>query len=172
MPVLLASAVSAEERPLELLFACHEKVRRFTTMAGQLAAHIQEGGVDAEARQAATNILRYFDLALPNHHADEEEDVFPALRGLGDVGLNDAMNTLSFEHNALDERWQSSISPWLRRIAQGDDAGAAPPELAQFILDYLAHADREEREVFSAIERLSADVVEAVAQRMRARRGA
>ena len=170
MSIQITTAHIAEERPLELLYACHDKVRRFTTLAGRLAEHLATHGADAQARDAAAQILRYFELSLPNHHADEEEDVFPALRSLNDVAISAAIAALEAEHGVLHALWEE-VSPWLRRVEQGE-ATPAPQGLAQFVADYAVHAEREEREVFSAIERLPVDVVDAIAQRMRARRGA
>lgn len=36
-------------------------------------------GVSEEARTAAISLLRYFDTSAGHHHADEEDDIFPAL---------------------------------------------------------------------------------------------
>lgn len=170
MTIQITTAATADERPLELLYACHERVRRFTTLAGRLAGHIAQHGADEQARDAATQVLRYFEQSLPNHHADEEEDVFPALRALNDVALAGAIAALEAEHGVLDALWQE-VAAWLRGVAQGE--ALPPPEcLAKFVADYEVHAAREEREVFAAIERLPTPVVDAIAQRMRARRGA
>lgn len=169
MTIRITTDAIADERPLELLYACHERVRRFTALAGRLAAHVADHGADEQAHDAATQILRYFELSLPNHHADEEEDVFPALRGLNDVALAGAIAALEAEHAVLDALWQEA-APWLRAVAQGE-ACAAPETLAQFVAAYAVHTEREEREVFSAIDRLPASTVDAIAQRMRARRG-
>lgn len=171
MPVQLVHSLPTEEHPLELLFACHDKVRHFTALAGRLALHVSHQGADAEAQQAAANILRYFDLALPKHHADEEEDVFPALRALQDMRLTQALDSLLREHERLDAYWQV-VQPWLTRIAQGEAPAASPLVLPRFVAEYQAHAEREERDVFSAIERLPQATVAAIAARMCARRGA
>ena len=168
--ITTAAPALADERPLELLYACHERVRRFTGLAGRLATHVAEHGADEQARDAATQILRYFELSLPNHHADEEEDVFPALRGLNDAVLAHAIAALEAEHAMLDLLW-NDVAPWLRRVAEGI-VDPAPASLARFIAAYPVHIEREEREVFSAIERLPVAVADVIAQRMRARRGA
>lgn len=170
MTLFSASSASDDERPLELLYACHERVRRFTATTGRLAGHVRAHGADAEAREAASNVLRYFDLALPNHHADEEEDVFPALRRLGDAQLDQAIDDLLAQHETLGAAW-GDVRPWLAGIAEGKPADAPPSVLPAFVADYPAHAEFEERAVFSALSRLPADVIDAIAQRMRARRG-
>lgn len=167
---LFSASSSDDERPLELLYACHERVRRFTTTAGRLAAHVRAHGADAEAREAASNVLRYFDLALPNHHADEEEDVFPALRRLGDPAVDQAIDDLLAQHETLGAAW-GEVRPWLTGIAEGKPAAEPPALLPAFVADYAAHAEFEERAVFSALARLPDDVIDDIAQRMRARRG-
>ncbi|MDE2600547.1 MAG: hemerythrin domain-containing protein [Rhodocyclaceae bacterium] len=171
MSLLAIRPETDDERPLELLYACHERVRRFTTTAGRLAGHVASHGADAEAQEAARNVLRYFDLALPNHHIDEEEDVFPALRGLADPALDKAIDELLAQHDTLGAAWRG-VRPWLVSIAAGETPAQAPQELPAFVSGYAAHADFEEQKVFSAIDRLPADTVNAIAQRMRERRGA
>jgi len=169
MTIQITSAMLAAERPLELLYACHEKVRRFNALAWKLAGHVETLGADEQARDAAKQILRYFEMSLPHHHADEELDVFPALRDLNDAALSAAITELEAEHVALEALWQE-VGPWLHGVAQGETV-SAPASLSQFVAHYVMHTDREEREVFSAIERLPDSLVDAIAQRMRARRG-
>ncbi len=171
MTIMFAAPDVVAERPLELLYACHDKVRHFSALIGQLAPHVAAKGVDAEASQAAANVLRYFELALPHHHADEEEDIFPALRSLHELKLNAAIDAVQAEHLLLDTLWQQ-VRPWLNRIAQGAKPEATPAVLPQFVKTYPAHAAREEKDIFSAIERLPAAEVDRIAQRMRQRRGA
>ena len=57
---------------IEMLMACHEKVRHFAKLADRIAAHITEHGADPQAREAAKSVMRYFDIAAPLHHADED----------------------------------------------------------------------------------------------------
>lgn len=170
MKIAIQTSAAFEERPLELLYACHERVRRFTGLTERLVAHTAARGADAEAREAAESVLRYFEQALPLHHADEEADVFPALRALHDAALSAAIAALEDEHVALDAQWQR-VAPWLRQLAAGA-AAPAPAGIADFSAAYARHIEAEEGEVFVAIERLPEAVVHAVAARMRARRGA
>ena len=169
MPIHFSSDFD-EERPLELLYACHDRVRHFAALIGKLAPYLAERGVDDEAQQAAANALRYFEQALPLHHADEEEDVFPALRSLRDVRLNAAIESAHDEHLALDRLWQS-VGRWLRRIATGQPPGYAPAMLLQFVRDYPAHVEREDQEIFIALARLPEEEQASIGRRMRERRG-
>lgn len=162
--------------PMALLLACHDKVRRFTELALRLQAHVTAHGPDAQAREAATSILRYFELAAPLHHADEDEDLFPALLALDEalVGadVRASIQALSDEHAALGTLWQA-LAPWLRDVAagraDGSTADAAPP-VAAFAARYQAHADAEEREVYPHAAKLPPEALARIAQAMVARR--
>lgn len=98
------------DAPLELLSACHARIERQCATLLRLAVHLAAHGIDDEARQAATSVMRYFDLSAPNHHADEEQDLFPAL--LESVAGSDAqclralIDGLSAEHRALEALWR------------------------------------------------------------------
>lgn len=161
--------------PMALLLACHDKVRRFTELALRLQAHVTAHGHDAQAREAATSILRYFELAAPLHHADEDEDLFPALLALDEalVGADVRANiqTLSDEHAALGTLWQA-LAPWLRDVAAGraDGTADAAPPVAAFAARYQAHADAEEREVYPHAAKLPPEALARIAQAMVARR--
>ena len=68
------------EQPFEMLDACHDRGRRTLELMGKLQTHLQTHGCDDSARQAARDVQRYFDIAAPLHHQDEELHIFPALR--------------------------------------------------------------------------------------------
>ena len=72
------------EQPFEMLSACHDRVRRSLALLGRLCEHVEVHGTDAQACQAAADVLRYFSLAAPAHHEDEERHVVPALYARGD----------------------------------------------------------------------------------------
>lgn len=67
------------EQPFAMLEACHERVERTLTLLSRLRSYLREQAVDDAARQAARDVLRYFDIAAPLHHEDEELHVFPLL---------------------------------------------------------------------------------------------
>jgi len=175
--------------PMALLLACHDKVRRFADLLLRLQQHAAVHGRDAQARDAAWSVLRYFEVAAPLHHADEDEDLYPALLALGDAGASARIQVLSEEHAVLTALWQQ-LAPWLRHLAaEGDqdggvDVGAASDRAAadagttasdtarDFAARYLAHAEAEEREVYPLAARLSADTLARIAQAMVARRTA
>lgn len=155
--------------PMALLRACHEKVVRFTTLAQRLQAHVRTKGVDEQAREAAQAVLRYFTLAAPLHHADEDDDLFVALRELGQPLLTARIDALQAEHDALGERW-AEVRPWLEAIAAGQAPTGIEPDVNGFATHYRAHAHAEETEVYPHATELNATTLRTLADAMVARR--
>lgn len=162
-------AIPSFDSPVDMLTACHDKIRHFAALCDRLARHTAQHGADEQASTAAAAILRYFTVAAPLHHADEEEDLFPALQALGDDTLTSAMRALVDDHGQLDVLW-AQASPWLEAVRQGT-ASMAPDALAQFASHYVQHAAREEREIFPFASRLSSQTLRDIGRRMAQRRG-
>lgn len=156
--------------PLALLLACHDKIRHFARLSLRLEDHVRRHGADQAAMTTALAILRYFDVAAPLHHADEEEDLFPALRNLGDSEVDAQIASLEIEHADLLTLWLP-VRGWMQLIAAGR-AHPAPSALPAFARLYPAHADREERRIFAAARRLPPERLQALGHAMAARRGA
>lgn len=154
--------------PMSMLLACHDKVRRFAHLALKLADHLVQHGCDAQAQAAAAQILRYFTVAAPLHHQDEDDDLFPALLALQQPALSAAIRRLSAEHDHLCRLWQP-VAHWLTRLA-GGDAAAPPDHLHDFVEGYLRHAGAEEAEIYPAAAQLDAATRDGIGQRMQARR--
>ena len=68
------------DQPLELLEACHGRIETQLAMLERLVSHVTERGSDAEARDAARFVMRFFDTTGDQHHRDEDGDLFPQLR--------------------------------------------------------------------------------------------
>lgn len=153
---LLPAIPSISDEPLEMLEACHGRVRAFTETLRKLVPHLAQHGADAEAAQAATNILRYFDLAAPKHHQDEEVDLFPMLLAAApdDVELSSAIARLRAEHLQMADLWLQ-VRELLLLVSEGRMADLARDRLAERFADfYQQHAAAEEAGVFAAAQRL------------------
>lgn len=162
-------ATSSFEDPVSILMACHERVRHFARLATRIGEHVTTSGADAEAAQAAAGVLRYFNVAAPLHYADEEVDLYPALRGLGKRVLNNAIQALEDDHAALDALW-AEVAPWLEAVVRHESL-PVPARLAEFATHHVRHADREELDIYGAIRSLPAPLLADIGERMRARRG-
>ena len=156
--------------PIELLQACHDKVRRFAGLTVRLRAHLADRGADDQAQEAAKSILRYFDLAAPLHHEDEDMDLFPALRALGHTDLNARIDELQAQHDSLGRLWQA-LRPWLMAVSAGQ-THEIPAEADDFAIAYPTHAAREESEIYPAASQLSAATVQRISEAMVRRRTA
>ncbi len=153
---LLPAIPSISDEPLEMLEACHGRVRAFTETLRKLVPHLAKNGADAEAAQAASNILRYFDLAAPKHHQDEEVDLFPLLLATApeDTALAAAINQLRAEHLQMGHLWLQ-LRELLLLVSEGRMADLARDNLAECFADfYQQHAASEEAGVFAAAQHL------------------
>jgi hemerythrin-like domain-containing protein len=135
------------DHPLEMLGACHERVRRHCALIERLAVHVVSNGIDEQARIAARNIRRFFDEAGRNHHLDEEVDVFPALLEAAPVesSMVKTIARLRAEHQLLDGLWAA-----MRLDLSLDGDVLEPPSAqraAEFSQAYEAHIRFEEEAV-------------------------
>lgn len=164
------------EAPFEMLQACHERVQRSLALMARLQQHLQDVGCDDNARQAARDVLRYFDLAAPLHHQDEELHVFPPLLLGADAALRTLVRQLMQDHRDMETAWVSARAV-LQAIA--DDTtdtraltAAETAVLDQFATLYGQHILHEEGLAYPAAQAaLSATAVQVMAQDMMARRG-
>ena len=132
--------------PLGMLSACHRRIeRQFATLA-RLQRHLPERGCDDDARAAARAILKYFDDAAPNHHADEEQSLFPRLAALRPPVAPDLVAALLAEHATLAERW-NRLRPLLSGIADGAGAVLPPADVEAITAAYASHIAREDGEL-------------------------
>ena len=114
------------EAPFDMLEACHERVQRSLQLLQKLQTHLVEKGHDASAVQAAQDVLRYFNLAAPLHHQDEELHVFPPLLALKDTALTTAVQQLISDHRSMELAWGPAAA-----VLQYIAAAVAPrPEAA------------------------------------------
>lgn len=163
------------EVPLEMLAACHGRVRQQCDLLQRLQAHLGTHGADAQARDAAQRVMRYFDTAARDHHADEEQDLFPALleamAGSDAVCIRDMITRLGGEHRLLERRW-ARLREALEAIEKGEHAELDEAEVSGFVEAYTAHIDYEEAELLPMAGRLLGDdQIEAIGRAMRVRRG-
>ncbi|WP_437681804.1 hemerythrin domain-containing protein [Sorangium sp. So ce131] len=161
---------------VDLLLACHQRIRRFTAAALRLPG--AEGAPADEVVETAAALRRYFTVALPAHAADEDYSVRPRLLDAGaPAEVRDALAEAAAQHEAIDAVIAELAADW-RRVA---DAPARLKELSSTLgeraarLDVLfgAHLALEERTIFPAARRaLSSGVQRQILDEMRARRPA
>lgn len=165
------------DAPLTLLHACHDRVHERCALLQKLWRHMARHGADQQAQDAASNILRYFDVAAPQHHEDEERHVFPVLLASGDAQLEQCARTLLQQHQDMAAAWQQ-LRPLLQAVQQGQtpdprDLAAHAQLIEHFVALYEAHIALEEEVAFPAgFAAMPAQMQAQAGDEMAARRGA
>lgn len=169
VPLALHRAPAAGfDQPYEMLAACHERVARMLALLDKLHAHVKAFGADEQAQRAALDVMRYFDIAAPLHHDDEERHVFPRLRALGQGALADRLHA---EHLAMVPAW-AALREALAEIAEGRRPVMGVRSWDDFAALYRRHlADEDEAAYPTAAAATSADERRAMGAEMAARRG-
>lgn len=177
-PIKLESLVAAPaagfEQPFDMLEACHERVHRMLGLLVRLRGHLRTHGADTQAQQAARDVMRYFDLAAPQHHRDEELHVFPPLLAGSDEDTQAIVRRLQADHVQMEARWADA-----RQVLEAVAAGSAGPlspgqeaALDAFGGLYDDHIRAEEEIAYPAAQRLlDEETVAAMGREMMARRG-
>jgi len=176
LPGHTAPAVGLES-PFEMLVACHGRVHRSLDLLRRLQQHLIDTGWNEDAAQAARDVMRYFDLAAPLHHQDEELHVFPILLAGSDTPMRTVVYQLQQDHQEMEVRWaqarrlllliaEPKVSPWTPLDS------AQTTTLERFAALYGKHIEDEEGVVYPAARvLLSTQSVQIMSQDMMQRRG-
>lgn len=168
-------ALADFEKPLEMLRACHDRIAMQCETLRKLVAHLPEHGCDAQAQQAASNVMRYFDGAGRHHREDEEQELFPRLiasaKGQNTERVALLIDQLKREHEAIEQTWVG-LRDALEELAHGENAPLDEKEVGRFCGAYRAHIAVEEANLFPlAGMLLQTDDIAAIGRTMAARRG-
>jgi len=164
------------ERPLELLSSCHEKILHFSSTLLKLSTALKQEGWNDNFVATAEQIQRYFNVAAPEHHHDEELHLFPAIISLDPefkkpetLELVTAINLMIKEHVESDALWESLNSMLEERTENFDEL----EKLAiQFEADMREHAEIENETIFPfAEEHISEKEFEKMGAEIAKRRG-
>ena len=165
------------EAPFEMLATCHDRVRRMLALQAKLQQHLLHKGCDEPARQAARDVMRYFDIAAPLHHQDEELHVFPPLLAGPDAALRDLVRRLQQDHRQMEVGWTAARRA-LQAVADSAESGwtaftdTQTATLNQFAALYRQHLEDEDRVAYPAAQAaLSPVAVQAMSEDMMQRRG-
>ena len=161
--------------PIGMWIGCHRRIEKQLKTLEKLATHVAHHGVDAEATSAAQAVLRYFDHAALDHHADEEQDLFPALleamAGSDAVCLRELTEQLTLQHRELEAHWRA-LRPVLEHIAAGEAVALDAALVEGMVGHYEQHLQRENDELLPMAARLIDDAaLQRIGRAMRQRRG-
>lgn len=152
---------------------CHDRLQRMLRLLQWLRLHLTAMGCDAQARDAAGELVPFFDETAPAHHDDEERHVFPPLLAAGQHVQT--IYRLQREHLEMAELW-SLVRTALQPVLAGTWRGFAPDDeglLERFARLYDWHIAAEDELVFPAVAQALDDAsLTAIAKDMARRHGA
>ena len=177
MPVQIGAKAHNFSNPTGLLSDCHRRIEMFLGALKVVATTIDQP-LSEETAQALTAALRYFREAAPKHTADEEESLFPRLRGVNDPDARAALAQL--EQLEKDHQWADALHAEVDRLGQRylSQTRLSPVEVEKFrtAVDqlgsmYQQHIRVEDEMIFPVAARvLSQDDRASIAREMADRR--
>jgi hemerythrin-like domain-containing protein len=174
LDALQSSPGAGFDQPLDMLEACHERLRRSLALLERLSAHVNTQGADRPAQDAARDVLRYFDLAAPHHHRDEELHLLPLLQA--DPATQAWAQQVLSDHAQLAQAW-AAARPALAGLSQGhwppaQGAACAQAQWAQWSQALLAHAAWEDAVIYPWVrQQVGPADLHTIGQEMAQRRG-
>ncbi|HVY60409.1 MAG TPA: hemerythrin domain-containing protein [Planctomycetota bacterium] len=163
------------EDAVDMLLACHERIRSFTALAAKLAR--SPGAPAAEVADAAARVHRYFTVALPLHEADEDRSLRPRLEAARLApAVIDAAFAMTEQHRVIDEEVATLVALCERLVREPSAIASVAPDLGRSAgrLEMLfeMHLELEERTIFPAIRGgLPPEARASLLAEMRERRG-
>jgi iron-sulfur cluster repair protein YtfE (RIC family) len=156
---------------VDLLLACHERIRTFLKMASDLAA-VRSPDAD-EVRSVAAQIHRYFSEALPLHIADEQECILPQIASWSPE-IDRALAQMTDDHTAHAHAVDRLIGLCAIVVADPRQLTTVAAELAraasELTTEMNTHLELEERVIFPALRRLTSEQRDEILHAMRERR--
>ncbi|MEO7332089.1 MAG: hemerythrin domain-containing protein [Minicystis sp.] len=166
----------ASDDPVDLLDACHGRIRGFTATAERLAH--AKGHDPSEVSQAASAVHRYYTIALPLHVDDEELSLSPRLRaGSGGDELLQALASMEQQHVAIAALIAELVPAWATLADEpgrlGDLASLLAAPTRRLGELWGPHLALEEGLIFPALRRMLSEAARAaLLAEMRQRREA
>lgn len=156
--------------PIEMLYACHGKVRRFCQQIGLLPVYITEHGYNPIASETIRQIYQYFTQAAPLHHQDEEQDFFPLLLRYAPQA-QETIQQLHQQHNSLHQHWQA-LAQEFQQLEQHAQHTLNTQALQDFVDAYNAHLALEEPLFELGKQHIPTEQLHIIGKRMAQRRQA
>lgn len=170
---LHAAPAAGVDQPFELLSACHDRVRRSLDLLRRLMDHVEEHGPDEQAADAARDVLRYFGIAAPLHHEDEERHVVPLLLASEQAELVEAAEQMAADHRTFRAVW-AELATGLQALSERRAIELLPlrRHAESFIALHASHLALEDKIAFPAVEQRASEAARrAMSAEMAARRG-
>lgn len=156
------------DEPIDMLYACHGRVKDFCRQLSILPDYLDKNGVNQAVKNDVQQILNYFNQAAPLHHDDEEKDFFPALAQQLPQAQKE-IDELEKQHIHLHSNWDR-LSAQLQQLLAGDIQQIDRQLIADFIAGYDMHIALEEPLFELGRQHLEQEQLKAMGKIMAARR--
>jgi len=166
---------SGFDDPLGMLKDCHRRIEHFLDILCIVAERAHTRSLTSEEHSAVKAALQYFRVGGERHTADEEESLFPRLRGESSFGdleeilrLQSDHHVAASLHDSVDWLYTAWISAGTLESAQQQQILSQTRQLQQL---YSEHIQIEETVVFPrAAQVLDEPALAAIASEFIARR--
>ncbi|MGB6194225.1 MAG: hemerythrin domain-containing protein [Terracidiphilus sp.] len=162
--------------PIGMLKDCHRRIENFLRVLCIVAERAGGRALTPEEGEAVAGALRYFQDGGARHNADEEESLFPRMRGAAalDSELHELAG-LEGEHREAGElhaKVERLYRRWLdQHVLGADDAGLLLEATRRLETLYARHIEAEETVVFPrAASCLAPATLAAIGAEFKARR--
>ena len=168
MQILEPQQFATWNKPIEMLYACHSKVKRFCRQLSILPDYLEKHGYTQAVLIDVEQILTYFNRAAPLHHEDEELDFFPQLVKVAPQAQS-TIDELEQQHKNLHKNW-NALSAQLEELISEQRQNIDEHLIERFIQGYERHITLEEPLFEMGREFLADDVLSEMGKNMSIRR--
>ncbi|VTU08515.1 hemerythrin HHE cation binding domain-containing protein [Actinobacillus indolicus] len=156
------------DEPIDMLYACHGKVKNFCRQLQLLPDYLDKNGVNQAVKNDVQQILNYFNQSAPLHHDDEEKDFFPALIKQRPEAQTE-VDLLEAQHIELHRNWDE-LSTQLVALLHGEIQQIDRELIKRFVAGYDQHIAIEEPLFELGREHLSQEELNSIGKIMADRR--
>lgn len=142
MQILEPQKFASWNEPIEMLYACHSKVKRFCRQLTILPDYLAKNGCNQAVKNDVQQILNYFNQSAPLHHDDEEKDFFPLLVKYVPEAQKD-IDELERQHVTLHGSW-TKLSEQLQALLKDERENIDVELINHFVSGYDKHIALEE----------------------------
>ena len=168
MQILEPQKFASWNEPIEMLYACHGKVKRFCRQLTILPDYLAKNGCNQAVKNDVQQILNYFNQSAPLHHDDEEKDFFPLLvKYVPEAQKN--IDELERQHVTLHDSW-TKLSEQLQALLAGERENIDVALINHFVSGYDKHIALEEPLFELGKQHLSESELRQIGEIMSARR--
>lgn len=106
-------------QPFAAMDSCHQQIQAHLTQLEALLLQLEQGHADAAGRKSALQIADFFDTVARQHHADEEESMFPDMLKRGNAERVAQIRSLIEDHFWI-EKYSHDLTPLLRALGSSE----------------------------------------------------